>query len=403
MKRWLVLALLLALAAAGAWIYSRSSAPPEVTFARAKRETLVSVLSTNGKAQPAEWREIPAERDGRIMQVRVQQGQRVAAGAEIAALADPAAEADLSAAEARLASAAAALRAVERGGPSREIADIEGSLAKLQIDISAAGRETAALRRLVEKKAATRMELDQAEDRLQRLRAEASALAARRDALVERDDRTVAQARVREAEQSLELARRTAARSVLRAPIAGVVYDLPAHPGAWVRAGDVLARVGEIDRLRIVIFVDEPDLGRVKAGQAVKLTWDAVPDREWTAEIVRVPTQVAPLGTRQIGEVLAVAGNSDHSLTPGANINAEIRTDVVENAVTIPKEAVRRNGQQTGIYLLENGRLAWRPVGIGVSSITRTVIPSGLKDADAVALPSEVTLSPGMAVTPVFR
>jgi hypothetical protein len=59
LKKLLVLVLAL-IAVAIAWGVLRRSRPPRVDFARVTRQTLVSALSTNGKAEPFEWREARA-------------------------------------------------------------------------------------------------------------------------------------------------------------------------------------------------------------------------------------------------------------------------------------------------------------------------------------------------------
>jgi len=44
-----------------------------------------------------------------------------------------------------------------------------------------------------------------------------------------------------------------------------------------VNVGDTAANVGRLDRLRVRVYVDEPELGRVAEGQPVTITWDALP------------------------------------------------------------------------------------------------------------------------------
>ena len=55
--------------------------------------------------------------------------------------------------------------------------------------------------------------------------------------------------------------------------------------------------------------------------------------------------------------------NPDLSLIPGTNINAEIRSRVVQKALTVPKEALRREGNDTGVLKLEGDKVVWRKVG----------------------------------------
>jgi HlyD family secretion protein len=127
-----------------------------------------------------------------------------------------------------------------------------------------------------------------------------------------------------------------------------------------------------------------------------------MPDREWKGFVETVPLQVVPLGTRQVGEVICTIDNPDLTLIPGTNINAEIRSSTAENAITAPKEAIRRQGTETGVFVLEGSKVAWRPVRTGIASVTRVQITQGLKEGEAVALPVERPIKAGDEVTPTF-
>ncbi len=143
--------------------------------------------------------------------------------------------------------------------------------------------------------------------------------------------------------------------------------------------GDAVASVGKLDRMRVLVYVDEPELGRVRAGMPVVITWDARSGKQWTGTVDKVPTEIITLGTRQVGEVVCMVDNPGQELLPGTNVNAAIRSQVVENALTIPKETLRRENDQSGVLLLEGDHLTWRPVKLGASSVTRIQVLEGLK------------------------
>lgn len=384
-------------------IYRRRSAPPRVTFVKAGRETLVSRLPTNGKVEPLEWQVVRAETAGLVTTVSVQEGQSVAKGAIMARLSAPRAQAELSTAEASVAEAQAALATVTRGGRSAELAEIENGLHRARLDYEAAHRDYSALHRLEEKQAATRAEVQAAQGRLRQAEIEIESLQRRRSALVSGSDRAVAEARLRQAEAAVRLASHRMADAVIRAPISGVVYSLPARVGNYVNIGDPIASVGRLDSLRVRVYVDEPELGLVTVGQPVRITWDAIPGREWQGVVDKLPAQIQPLGTRQVGEVQCTIDNSRRELVPGTNVNAEIRTTVAREALTIPRECLRRESGRLGVFVLNGNTARWRPVKTGVSTTTRAQITGGLSEGDAVALPGDVPLSDGRQVTPVFR
>ncbi len=402
MKKLLLLLPVLALALAG-WMYSRRIAPLPVPFAKASRETLISTLITNGKVEPLEWAPVLAERTGVIETLRVHVGSRVARGDVVAELSAQDAKSDLIAAEARLGQARAELQVLNQGGRASDLATLDGDVAVARAELAAAEKDRAALDRLAEKQAATKQEAADAARRVERAQLQIQVLEKKRAALVGQADKVSAQAKVVESETAVEVARRRLDQAAVRAPIGGVVYDIGARAGAYLNPGDQVAKVGQTDKVRVRVYVDEPELGRVAAGMPVAITWDALPGRQWHGVVERMPSEIAALGSRQVGEVACVIENPGRELPPGANVNAEIRSRVAQGALSIPREALHRQGSEAGVFLLQGQRIVWRKVTLGLSTIDRAQVLEGLAEGDAVALPSDATLTNGAAVNPVLR
>ncbi len=398
MKKLLLL-LLLVVAAVIGWGVFRKTAPPQVNFTRVKRETLVSTLPTNGKAEPFIWQAVRAETAGLVSQVAVREGERVAKGAVLAAIADPSLAADVAAGEAKVAEARASLAALEAGGKPSELAGIENNLARARFDLQQHQKEYDALRRLAEKQAAVPVDVEAAHDKVSQSQIEIEGLENRRKSLVDRSEVAAARARLQDAEVALNLARQRATLNTLLAPIAGEVYGLAARPGAYLDVGDLAANIGRLDRLRVRVYVDEPELGRVAEGQPVTITWDALPGKQWRGTVEHKPASIQPLGSRQVGEVICSIENPGRELIPGANVNAEIRTAVVEGALVVPKETLRHDAQGDYVFALTGDTVARRPVKEGASSVTEVQVVQGLAEGDAVALPSDLPLKPGDRVT----
>ena len=398
MKKLLLL-LLLVVAAVIGWGVFRKTAPPQVNFTRVKRETLVSTLPTNGKAEPFIWQAVRAETAGLVSQVAVREGGRVAKGAVLAAIADPSLAADVAAGEAKVAEARANLAALEAGGKPSELAGIENNLARARFDLQQHQKEYDALRRLAEKQAAVPVDVEAAHDKVRQSQIEIEGLENRRKSLVDRTEVAAARARLQDAEAALNLARQRASLNTLLAPMAGEIYGLAVRPGAYLNVGDTAANVGRLDRLRVRVYVDEPELGRVAEGQPVTITWDALPGKQWHGTVERKPASIQPLGSRQVGEVICSIENPGRELVPGANVNAEIRTAVVEGALVVPKETLRHDAQGDYVFALTGDTIARRPVKKGASSVTAVQVVQGLAEGDAVALPSDVPLKPGDRVT----
>ncbi len=395
LKKLLLLLLLAGVAAVILWGVLRKGEPPKVNFARVKRQTLVSTLPTNGKAEPSLWQAVRAETGGVVSRAPVEDGQTVAAGTVMAGITDPTLQADIDAAQAKLNEARANLASQEAGGKPAEFTGIENNLARAQFDLAQAQKVFASVQRLVAQHAATRQEADAAREKVQQSELEIAGLEKRRRSLVSPAEVAAASARVSDAETALKLARQRGALSLVRSPMAGVVYGREARQGSYLNAGDLVANVGRMDQLRVRVYVDEPELGRVAVGQPVTITWDALPGRQWHGQVDKKPVAVQALGSRQVGEVVCSIVNEGRALLPGTNVNAEIRTAVVEYALVIPKETLRHDAQGDYVFALKSGAIERRAVKKGASSLTMVQVVEGLTDADAVALPSDTPLKVG--------
>ena len=402
-SRNLLAILLVGVAVIGTWIALKKTSPQEANFTKVTRETLVSSLNTNGKVEPIEWMPVRSERAGIITRIWITKGQAVRKGDPLVELDTRVVSADLSRAQAAIQEAQAQEKVFTQGGRIAERQQIEADLSRARLDRDAAEKNYQALDRLVAKQAATRQELDSALQLVNQLDLKIQALEKNKTTLVSGIDKEIAKARLQEAESSATVAQTNLDLSVIRAPMDGTVYDFDLKQGSYVNPGDPIAKVGRLDRVRVTVYVDEPDLGKVREGELVVITWDALPGHQWKGKVDKLPAQIMPLGTREVGEVGCIIENPDRDLLPNANINADIEASVVENAIAIPKEAIRRQASQTGVLLLEGDRAVWRKVSLGISNYTKSQVLSGLKDGDAVALPSEKQIPIGSRVQPVFQ
>ncbi len=301
-----------------------------------------------------------------------------------------------------MAEARAYLAAAEAGGRPAELTDIENSLDRARLDLRQQQIDYDSLRRLADKQAATKAEVQAASDKVQHTELAIKGLEKRRASLVAKPDVAANQARLRDAEVVLEAAKARAALIVVRSPLAGTVYGLAARAGSWLDVGGLVANVGRLDRLRVRVYVDEPELGRVAVGQPVTIAWQALSGRQWQGTVERKPTSIEALGSRQVGEVVCTIENPGRELIPGTNVDAEIRTAVVDHALVIPRETLRHDAQGDYVLRLKGDTVERRAVKTGASTISLVEVTEGLADGDGVALPSETPLQPGARVTPVM-
>ncbi len=395
---------ILALAAVAGLLWSLvhwRNQPPDIPFTKVVRETIVSDVSTNGKVEPFDSATARAGRSGPVVAILVDRGKHVEQGDPLVEMDASDAQADLAAAQSRMEQTRADLAMFERGGRTTDLADITSCIEKAKLELQAAEKELEIDTRLQAKGAATSMEVATARQRVDIARQQILSLEQKRTSLVAAPDRSAAMARLHDAESAAKLANERIQQSTVRAPISGVIYQFDLKRGAYLTAGDIVAYIGKLDRVKVNVYVDEPDLGRVSRGLPVSITWDALPGRTWKGVVDKTPTQVEPLGSRQVGQVICVIENPDRDLLPGTNVTADIRAESVENALTVPREAIRRELGQAGVFVLSGDRVAWKKITMGIGNTTRAQV-EGVSEGDSIALPTEKPLKEGMIVKPVY-
>jgi len=394
----------LALAAVGGLVWTLVSwrrEPPEIPFTKVVRESIISSVSTNGKVEPSDWATARAERSGPVVAIMIERGKRVEQDAPLVEIDASDARAELAAAQSRMEQTRAELAMFDRGGRTTDLADISSGIEKAKSELGAAQKDFDRDTRLQAKGAATGVEVATAKQRVDAARLQIRSLEQKRESLVAPPDKSAALARLHDAESAAKLADQRIKQSVVRAPISGVVYQFDLKRGAYLNAGDIVAYIGKLERVRVNVYVDEPDLGRVTRGLPVSITWDALPDRTWKGTVDKTPTQVEALGSRQVGQVICVIENPDRDLLPGTNVTAEIRAESVQNALTIPREAIRRELGQAGVFVLSGDRVVWKKITMGIGNTTRAQV-EGVSEGDSIALPTEKPLKEGMVVKAVY-
>lgn len=392
----------IALIAGGWYLIQLRSQPPEVTFVRVASGTIESEVSTNGKVDPAESAEARSEVSGSVERILIQLRQNVTAGQPLVELNTATQREEIAAIDASIAGVKSELAVIDAGGKQSDKVDLQSQINQLTTELNAEKDEYAKDLRLVQQQAVTPAAAATRKNHIDSLQSRIDGLQARIQALVSPTDRGPLESRIKEYEARKQQAQLKIQQATIRAPIAGTIYKFDLKPGAYLNPGDIVATIGRLDKVHVLVYVDEPDLGRVHTGQKVTITWDAMPNREWMGTVDRLPTQIQPLSSRQVGEVVCIIDNPNLDLLPGTNVTARILAEKVENTLTIPKEAIFRENDKTGVYLLEGDRLEWRDITQGVTSVTRIEV-RGLKDGDVVALPSDRTLSNGLKVRAAIR
>ncbi len=172
-----------------------------------------------------------------------------------------------------------------------------------------------------------------------------------------------------------------------------MVYNLPVRKDTFVAAGDLLVQAADLHKIRVRAFVDEPEIGRLQKGQPIEVGWDALPGRLWNCTIESLPTNVVQRLTRMVGEVTCIVDNADLKLLPNTNVSVSVIQARHDNALTVPREAVRQDAEGKYVFQVVNGQLKRRNVETSVSNLTRVEITKGIPD-DAVLALGAVNMQP---------
>jgi HlyD family secretion protein len=375
-----------------------------VTAATVHAGPLEVGITTNGVVEPTDPHQLRAPAAAFVRAVNVVEGQAVTKGTVLMTLDFAQQRADLARAREDLATAQRDLRSAEGGGAADERAQIESDLRKTDAEAAHLRKEHDTLTRLIATKAATRQELDQVNLDLARAEATHAALTTKLQELGRQAANGV-QARqfaLERARQTIRMLETQVAFETLRAPADGTVYSLPVRSGSRVETGDLLAAVGDLGRMQVRAFVDEPELASIQKGQPVQISWSAVANRMWTGHVERLPGAVVVRGERHVGEVICSLDDS-MQLIPNLDVDVRIRVQSRPRALLVPRQAVMSDPAGAYVFVIENGTVLRRPVVIDVASVTDDAILSGLKEGDVVAIPGSANVSDGMRVTITSR
>jgi HlyD family secretion protein len=298
---------------------------------------------------------------------------------------DSDAVAKLASSNASLRTAQATLHDMEQGGSQEEHIALTADINRAQLQQQQATKDLAALRQLEQQGAASASEVTAAEQRLQSANNAIQNVQARTTQRYSSADKTRIEAQVADAKAAVAAAESSYAAFNIRTPKAGTVYSIPVTTYDFVPAGENLINVADLNKIQIHAYFDEPEIGKLAVGQAVKIAWDAKPNQTWHGHISIAPTTVITYGTRNVGECIITVDDARGDLLPNTNVVVTVTIAQRTNALSIPREALHTDGGDF-VYRVINNKLVRTPVQPGLVNLTRAEITSGLTEKDTVAL-----------------
>ncbi|MCB1837577.1 MAG: efflux RND transporter periplasmic adaptor subunit [Alcanivoracaceae bacterium] len=332
-----IVALLVVAVAIGWWLTrdteSGAMAPPQVVNVIAPRDAqLANVIEAVGTAEARASVNVVSEVDGRLVEVLFREGQQVDAGALLARLDDRQARAALARAEAERMDAEAAWKRARQLQSSQVLSEAEADTLKAALKAAQANHDAA----------------------------------------------------------SADLADHQ-----IRASFAGVIGLRRVNEGAYVKAGDIITTLDDLQQLQVIFSVPEKYLGQLATGQKVDVTSASYGNKRFTGELSRIDTRVDAVN-RTVA-VKADIDNSEGLLRPGQFLQLYLRTGE-RNALMIPEQAVLTEGAVSFAYTVKDGVAQRIEVKTGSRARGWVEILAGIDAADQVVINGHARLGTGSRV-----
>jgi HlyD family secretion protein len=208
---------------------------------------------------------------------------------------------------------------------------------------------------------------------------------------------TLAELRANQAALALDNARDDLEAAQLRAPFDGTVVDVTAMRGEHIGTAPFIT-LADLEEPLLLFWVEESDMGGVVVGNRVEIIFEALPDDTFTGEVVHVDPALVT-----VDRVLAVQASA--SIDPSSQqahllggMNAEVEIISVESRDTllVPVLALRELGpDQYAVFMVQpDGEMMLRPVEVGLMDPVNAEILSGLELGEVVSTGVQETTEP---------
>lgn len=319
-KRAAIALAVLALAGGGWYVYSQRSAEQAASAyrtAKVERGDIRVTISATGALSAISTVDVGSQISGQVIDVLADYNDRVTKGQVIARIDPSTYEAQINQGNAQVANARASL------------ATAQATLRNAELDYQ---RKAA----LVKDQLIARSDADLARAALDQARAQLNG----------------AKAQIEQQLASTQTSRLNLQRTVIRAPVDGVVLTRSIEPGQTVAASlqaPVLFQIAEdLSKMEIVLAIDEADIGQVKPGQSVDFTVDSFPDRKFRGSVQQVRLSATNTSNVITYPVVVAVDNADGVLLPGMTANAEIEVSHRDDVLRVGNAALRYKPDDDG-------------------------------------------------------
>lgn len=401
LRPWQTTVLVVLLLVAAGVIYSGTRTQAKVRVVHPVIGDVATTISSTGLVTPAHDFPARANFSGMVEGIYVHVGEKVRRGQLLLRLKDQYALPRLENAEAALDEAELNEHNVLHNGSQEDQIGAQLELKKAQTDHDNAADALAAMKAIEKDGGVTPAELQTSEQRLALADANLKALQEKLTARYTAEDVKSWRDRVAADKATVEAERVSWENAHILSPIAGTVYVLPVNLYDFVPAGTDLLHVADLSHVEVRADFEEPDIGMLREGEPVAVTWEGKPGHTWHGHILERPMAVTRTPGRNVG-ACRIALDDDHGELPlDMDVAVVATVEKHSHVLTLPREAVHTDGQTTFVYRVVDGELKRTPVEEGLANAMRAEIRSGLNPGDTIALraESDATLVDGQRVT----
>ena len=190
---------------------------------------------------------------------------------------------------------------------------------------------------------------------------------------------------------NLERARLTLEQTRLYAPLDGHIVDLKLSLGSWIKNGEEVLRLIDLDQVVVNSRVLESEMRHIAVGSPAQVIFVAYPDTVYTGTVDVIRSVVDPeTGTC---EVRILIDNPNFRLKPGMFANAQIAARVYNHRLVVKTDAILNRDERDVVFVVENGLAKWRYIASDLKNEIYTEILNGVQEGDSVIVSGHYNLA----------
>jgi HlyD family secretion protein len=371
---------------AAAWVVSSEMRETEVQTVMPVRQDISTTLASSGVVVPVHDYPVRANFAGMIEKIDVKVGQKVRAGQLLVQMKDQYAASRLETARAALEEAEANLQNAQRNGSRDDRIGYAADLARAESDRNAAAAALASLQKLERQGSVSQAEVFNGMRQLKMDQIAVDELQQRMTHRYSAAEIASLKARLREKKDELAAEQVSWANANISAPMSGTIYILPVRQYDFVPSGAELMHVADLSQFEIRLDFYEPDLPRLRTGQAATIQWDGEPGRIWKGTVVSRSMAVDRTGPLNVGHCTVLLTTPIGDLPINSSVTVTIETMKHAGVLTIPHQALHEKGSEKFVYIVAGGKLKKTPVTVGLVNDMTAEITGGLTGRDRVAV-----------------